>query len=192
MKRFLIVASVLLALSLSLGLAANAGPAVTVFRAIRVTVQAVFSGPVTMSGAASLESTLDVDGAVNATSTLQVDGAATLSDALTVQGASAAQGGLAVSKLLSLEPGATLTVTTTISPTSTYTKIAAASWVTATLGTGYTAGDRVTLQNAGAENISIADTTGQLLASTFAMTPDDTLSLIFDGASWVELGRSVN
>lgn len=55
------------------------------------------------------------------------------------------------------------------------------------------AGTRITLLFSGtAATNGVVDGSNLKLASTFAYTPDDTLSLISDGTNWYELGRSVN
>lgn len=56
-----------------------------------------------------------------------------------------------------------------------------------------TAGRQVTLVFSGTGSPSgVVDGSNLKLASTFAYTPDDTLSLICDGTNWYETSRSVN
>lgn len=143
----------------------------------------------------SLESTgaVQVDGALN------VDGAATFA-ALNASGNMATSGNmtvngerLSIAEWVGAAPQAALTITDggIITPTGTLQMLTAAGAVTASLASGQ-AGDMLILVNTAAQNITVADTTGQLFASTYVMGQWDTLTLVFYGTSWIELARSVN
>ena len=93
-------------------------------------------------------------------------------------------------------PAVTQTVVNTqpITPTGMYQGIAAAvnvftsDLVVSGVDTGYI----WILQNVGTPVITITDTAQANLTSTYAMGISDTLCLIFDGVSWIELFRSNN
>ena len=71
--------------------------------------------------------------------------------------------------------------------------IAAAGEVTPTISaSGFTAGDVLVLRNSTAQTINLADGGNFKLSAAYAMTVDDTLTLVWDGTDWVEVSRSAN
>jgi hypothetical protein len=105
-------------------------------------------------------------------------------------------GNIQVGKFLQYTAGTTQTVVNTqpITPTATYQAIAAAVnvYTDNLLRAGALTGQLWILQNIGTPTVTITDANTCNLASTYAMGISDTLTLIFDGTSWVELGRSDN
>lgn len=204
-KRLVIVLSVLLALSLALGLPALAGPAVTVFRAIRVTVQAIFAGPVAIDNTlavtgrtttAGLTSSAVITGTSLALSagmsaTTGAFSGAVSTGALTPASV-ASTAGVTAGSFLVLTPRTAITVTTAaFTPTGSYQPIASASWVTPTINI-LGAGTVLRLVNTGTNNITIADTSIQMLSANIVLGQYDSLALMSDGTNWIQVATSDN
>jgi fibronectin-binding autotransporter adhesin len=192
--------AVLLAVVLVLTLFVNAGAQTfyttmdnVIMRSLIVTGTSAISGATTVG-------TLDVTGAATVGSTLNVTGASTLTGATNMVGNASATGTLAVNgarlsvaKYLStaLQGAITVTEGSVITPTGTLQEITAAGAVTASLSPAVN-GDIVILLNSSANNITIADTTGQILASNAVLGQGDTLTLVGTTGAWYEVGRSNN
>jgi len=123
-------------------------------------------------------------------------GSLTLGQDLVVGRHATVGGNVKVGAFLQYTSGTTLTVVNTqpITPTATYQQIAAAVnvYTDNLVRAGAPTGQLWVLQNIGTPTITITDENTCNLASTYAMGISDTLALIFDGTSWVELYRSNN
>lgn len=139
-------------------------------------------------------STLDVQSGA----TFSVGGNAAL-NTFTASGNSNVDGTLAVGGALALESDVNLVPQTPITVTNagTFTVgggvqlIQAAGAVTPVLNSG-SQGQKVTLLNISNQNITIADTTGQLLSAAAVLGQWDTLTLYYYGTNWIEVARSNN
>jgi hypothetical protein len=139
-------------------------------------------------GAAVISSTLDTN-AISVTTGITAATAA-------VSGPSRLTGTVTLGTFLQYTSGVSQTVVNTqpITPTATYQTIAAAVDVFTDnlLRAGAVTGQLWILQNIGGPTITFTDANTCNLASTYAMGISDTLGLLFDGTSWVEIFRSNN
>jgi hypothetical protein len=165
---------------------------------------AEITGPVTMYNALGVagiatfyNQTLAGNGLRITGNVTQVSGSAlfaTVSSTGTVTG----QGIVSVGTFMQYTSGVTQSVITTqpITPTATYMQIAAndadGCFTDNLVRAGALTGQLWILQNIGVPTITITDANTCNLASTYAMAISDTLTLIFDGTSWVEVARSNN
>jgi hypothetical protein len=79
----------------------------------------------------------------------------------------------------------------TVAPTGNVFKVTGVTGVTAIGTAGITAGTRITIIFTGA--LTVTDNDGTLnLAGNFVTTANDVLTLVYDGANWIEVSRSVN
>jgi hypothetical protein len=86
-----------------------------------------------------------------------------------------------------------VTMSVPITPTGSYQPLESAGTVSTTLAaTGFTAGTWVCLVNTSNTTIAITDTGTCKLAGNWQGGQYDTLTVLFDGTNWVELGRSNN
>lgn len=86
--------------------------------------------------------------------------------------------------------GTSVTSAATIAITGEIFHVTGTTTITSISGSGVTAGQRVTIIFDGA--LTFTDGSNLKLAGNFVTTADDSISLVYDGASWYEVGRSVN
>jgi hypothetical protein len=85
-----------------------------------------------------------------------------------------------------------LTMDTPITPTGTYQPITATAYVSTSQVVTGTAGQLLILTNISANNVGITDTGILKLSGDTALGQYDTLTLISDGANWIELAQTDN
>ncbi len=129
--------------------------------------------------------------------TFPIDGSAHLNNSLQVTNSITATTWVSVGTFLKLSaPVLEQTITDgteDIAPAGSYHEIGAGGSVANTMKvSGYSQGDYVMIVNVTAQTITITDTGTTKLASSYGMTVDDSLTLLFDGTNWVEIARSVN
>lgn len=135
---------------------------------------------------------LGVDGDADVTGNLgsgplAVTGNASVSGSLSVVGAA----GFADDVNLVAQSAITVTNAATFTVGGGVQRIQASGSVTPVLNPG-TQGQMVTLLNITNQNITIADTSGQMLSANWVGGQWDTLTLYYYGTSWIELARSNN
>ncbi len=83
--------------------------------------------------------------------------------------------------------------TTGLVPTGTYQPVDAVATVgNIVTTTGFTAGDLLILANIGLQTITISDTGVMALSSDAALGPADSVTLVFSGTGWIEIGEGAN
>ncbi len=97
---------------------------------------------------------------------------------------------------LTLEPQANLTLTMNgwITPTGTFQTVRSAGAVSisgANIADG-DQGDLLILYNAGAQTITISETTGLISAGNIALGTLDSVTLVYSGTTWIQIGASNN
>jgi hypothetical protein len=192
-------AAIVLTLLLALGLVASSGRPVSAqntacYRPVGgASFECADGGSIVVKSGATLfiqsGGTLDA-----ATGSVVSIAAPNLTGNVSVSGVLSANGSkLVVAKMLATVPVAEITATegSTITPTGSLQPITAAGAVTSVLAAPGS-GDRVTLINTSANNITIADTTGQALSAAAVLGQWDTLTVVGYGSSWYEVSRSNN
>lgn len=166
----------------------------TKIRNLMVTVNAIFSGPVTMS------STLAVTGASTLTGAAALNGGLTMdTTAFTVAdttGNVATAGKATIGTYLVATPATTVTVTAgaPITPTGTIQPIASAGAVVSSglVMTGYSEGTIVMFINTGSQNIVISNTATVNLSGDLTLGAGDTLTVVMEQGVWTQLATSNN
>ena len=142
--------------------------------------------------------------ALSLSETLAVTGASTLTGAVTGASTGAFTGDLSssaevdVGTFLNLSAAPTVSVTnavgaTGIVPLGSYQPLDAAGAVgTIVTTTGFTAGDLLILANIGTQTITISDTGVMALSSNAALGPADSVTLVYSGTGWIEIGEGAN
>jgi hypothetical protein len=178
---------------------------------LRLNENTVVTGTLAVSGDADLNGALDVAGVVSCagndfrlndnaliTGTVTASGVVDFNSTLAVAGVATFESVASVGTFLRYTVGVTQVVVNTqpITPTATYMQIAAVPGVNVftdnLLRAGALTGQLWILQNIGVPTITITDANTCDLNATYAMGISDTLTLVFDGTSWVEVGRSNN
>lgn len=114
----------------------------------------------------------------------------TVADDLTIAG------NTALSSDLTLDPQTDLTLTMNgwITPTGTFQVVRSAGAVSisgANIADG-SHGDLLILYNAGAQTITITETTGLVSAGNIALGTLDSATLVYSGTTWIQIGASNN
>ena len=137
-------------------------------------------------------------------STLSVTGASTLTGAVTGASTGAFTDNVSssaevdVGTFLNLSAATTVSVTNAVGatglvPLGTYQPLDAAGTVGAIVTTtGMTAGDLLILANIGTQTITISDTGVMALSSNAALGPADSVTLVYSGTGWIEIGEGAN
>lgn len=168
----------------------NAQGGVTNFDTIVASGDVLVGDDLTVSGEMNLAGTLDVAAEIESNSLLS-DGS------LDVGGDTQLAGDLTVGAALYLteQTGITLTTGGTLTPTGSFQPIRAAGTIAfGAIGScvAGTAGSFLVIENEVNQTINITDSTTLRLTANYAMAQFDTLTLVCDGATWVELARANN
>ena len=153
------------------------------------------SGDLDVDGTSNLD-IVDIDGAVDMATTATVGTGLTVTAGgatITAGGVTVTDGDVIVADDLRVTAQTSITVTdaTTFTITGTYQPITAAGEVTPTIAAG-TAGDLVVIVNTSAQTINIADSGTVALTAAAALGQNDTLTLLSNGTTWLEVSRADN
>lgn len=161
---------------------------------VLILLMALFSpvwaqGPVTQIRNAVI-TTLSVLGNSTIAGTVTTGGSVTVGDDLTITDDAVFGSDITASPQATV----TLTMNGSIVPTGSFMRVSSAGAVSISGAniTAGTAGDVLVLLNVGSQTITISETTGLVSAGNIVLGTLDSATLIYQGASWYQVGASNN